>query len=113
MLTGLFSVFAVFGLMLLLIAGGAVIPILVAIFAVVLALWITFSVLGLVLRLVGGLLLFLVALPLMLVAGAVVLAFGALIPLALPLLFIVALVWLLTRHSRPAPVLSAPTATSR
>lgn len=113
MLTGLFSVFAAFGLMMLLVAGGVVVPVMVAIFAVVLALWIAFAVLGLVFRLIGGILLLLVAMPLMLVGAALAVAFGvALVPLALPLLFIAALAWVLTRRSRSAPTPALPSPAS-
>jgi hypothetical protein len=84
----------------------ALAPLLIALaLAIVLPVLILRVVIGLVFGL-GGLVFGLVGVALALAAAAVALAFGiVLIHLALPVLFVVGLIWLIRRASRPAPLL--------
>ena len=98
----------------------ALLPLALAVGAVVLAFVIVFSIFGLVLRLFAGLLigasvLFTGALGfgLLFAGGAIFLAVGAaLAHLLVPVLLIVGLIWLIRRASRPTPALPAPPAHS-
>lgn len=94
----------------------ALLPVLFAVGAGVLALVITFSILGLVLRVFAGLLLgagglVVVALGFgaFLAGGAVFLALGfALAHLLLPVLVVLACIWIIRRSARPAAPLALP-----
>ena len=101
MATGLMSFFAVMTALVLLVCGVALAPALIVVGAVGLVLWLIVGAFGLVLRIVGGLLLLLFAAPLLFAGFALTFALGiALLHAALPILLVVGIVWLITRHNK-------------
>ncbi|MGA9343435.1 MAG: hypothetical protein WBV61_14005 [Rhodanobacteraceae bacterium] len=100
----IFSICAVLGGFMLLSAGFAVLPALLALAAVCIGLWIAFAVLGFVLRLAGGILMLVFAIPMMFVGGALALTFGlVLLPMVLPFLLLAIVIWAIARATRAAP----------
>ena len=106
---GFFSVFGLVAILALLAGGVALLPAFLVIGAVVLALSLAFHLIGFVFRLLGFLLVAVLAIPLALALGGVALAFGiAMLHLALPLIVVVAVVWLIAHHRRSAEALPRP-----
>jgi hypothetical protein len=106
---GIFSVFGLFAMLMLVAGGVALVPALLVIGAIVLALSLAFHVIGFAFRLLGLLLVAVLAIPLALAFGAVALAFGlAMLHLALPLLVVAGVIWLIVRHGRSQQALPRP-----